>query len=65
MGEFNHAGEFPNEWTDQDVIDAALMDLVKAGFVEMSIGEDGEFYFQITDSGKVWHDNLKTEHFGE
>jgi len=42
-----------------DDIDNAIMELVKTGMVEMSIGEDGEIYLSITPEGRKYVENLE------
>jgi len=36
----------------RDEVDKILIDLVKKGLLEQLIGEDGKFYFELTDKGK-------------
>ena len=42
-----------------DDIENAIMELVKTGMVEMSIGEDGEIYLSITPEGRKYVENLE------
>jgi hypothetical protein len=37
----------------QDGIQKAVLDLMKKGFVDQLIGEDGHFYYTLTDMGKA------------
>lgn len=39
-------------------IEEILIKLMKKGFVEQLIGEDGRFYYEITDSGREMYENL-------
>ena len=36
----------------RDEVDKILIDLVKQGLLEQFIGEDGKFYFELTEKGK-------------
>lgn len=46
------------EQLTEDVIAKVLTSLVKKGLVEQLIGEDGYFYFQLTESGQAAKDTL-------
>jgi hypothetical protein len=36
----------------KDEVDRILIDMVKNGYLEQLIGQDGKFYFELTDKGK-------------
>lgn len=42
----------PQDPRDFDDISEELQDLVSKGIVDYMIGEDGQFYFHLTDKGK-------------
>ena len=50
MSEESHYYESDEEFND--IVGAVLLQLVREGDVEQLIGEDGEFYFQLTKQGK-------------
>ena len=45
--------------SEVDSIDNAIMELVKTGMVDLSLGEDGEIYLTITPEGREYAENLE------
>ena len=41
-----------NDVTIQDEVDEFLFSMVKRGYLEQLVGEDGKFYYELTDKGK-------------
>lgn len=37
---------------EPDVFERAIIEMMQKGFVDQLIGDDGEFYYQLTDKGK-------------
>ena len=43
---------FSNDTTIQDNVDEILFNMVKNGYLEQLVGEDGKFYYEMTDKGR-------------
>jgi hypothetical protein len=44
-------------------VDAALMELVFEGRIEISVDEEGEFVFWMNDAQKKWFNNSMPENY--
>jgi len=41
-----------NNVSIQDEVDKILFNMVKKGYLEQLVGEDGKFYYELTDKGR-------------